>query len=155
MALKTVFRTQLTQTWTAAADGDPLGDIRWENNKAYKCVLYSIDDSLTVAAGDVVFYFAVTGYIANTVTADLSASNNQGAGIILSTITVDDTYMWIQLTGLATLNTPFDGTVEPGDGLTAKAALDKTLTISALVDDFIVASALVDANDTIICAFPF
>lgn len=106
--LKQTFVTKLTDVNASAQE--PLGTIRVENNKVYKYV--QILNSATVAgvAGDLVVYFAATGYINNRVcvrAADGDATTPFGAGALVAPVTgaagVSE-YGWIQVEGAATLS---------------------------------------------------
>ena len=159
--LKTLFRTQLTDTWLIDSNGvnpgDILGDIRWEDNRAYKCVLYDEGaETLDVVANDVVFYDGIAGITNNRVTADLSDTQNIGAGIIMATITVTSTLCWVHIKGgEVTLNTTLSAGGTDGDALTAVGAANKTLRNAANVDDPIVGYLIDDSADLMIPDFPF
>jgi hypothetical protein len=122
----------------------------------YKCVLYDDGTStLDIVAGDVVGYVAATGYLAHTVTADVTDTDGVGAGIVLATVTADQTYMWIQLTGPATLNTTLTAGTTAGFALTLVGANDKTLDVVDTADTSLqVAWTIVDSTDVIGCCFP-
>lgn len=151
MPLKAMFETALTDTWTVAADGDPVGSLRVQGNNFFKCVLSS--GALDWAANDALAYVADTGVAASTVTGAV-ADGDLGAGIAMSAVTVANTFCWIRLTGLVTLNTTLDGATVNGDGLTWVASLDLTLTVAAAADSFVVASTVDDGTDLILAAFP-
>jgi hypothetical protein len=162
MPLKQNFMTALTDTWTTATDGDAAGSIRWEWDltngvmNAYKCVLYDEGTAtLDVAVGDVVGYVDDTGYAAHTVTADVSDTGNVGAGVCMAAVTVTSTYMWIKIKGPATLNTTLTSAATNGSALTLTGANDKTLEIVGAFTEFVVATTVDDANDEILCDFPY
>jgi len=133
------------------------------NGKIYKYVLYNDGTAnLDLVAGDVVIYVDDSGYSANTVTADVSDSTGVeiGAGVVVTTVTVDASYMWIQIKGAATLSLDPGGSVGDGDALTAVAAADKALTLALEADTAakyvsVVAIAVDDTAKEIICDFPF
>lgn len=162
MPMKAIFETALADIWTAAEGGsigDKPGDIRWENNKAYKCVIFSLDGAVTVLAGDVGYYEDVTGYPAHTVTADASASTGQemGAGVFLATVLLDLTRCWVQIRGFATVLQTI-AVAGDGDPLTVTAAADKVLTRAvegAGVLDCVCAWTVDVSEKEIICQFPF
>lgn len=141
-----------------------LGQIYWgHDGKAYKFVKY-VDGTanLDLAAGDVVYYVDVTGYSANTVTADVSDSTGAeiGAGVVQAAVTVDGSYFWVQIKGFATLSTALGGSAGDGDPLTAVGAADKALTKAAEADSTAtykhVCAVAMDASDMeVICDFPF
>lgn len=140
-----------------------LGDIYWDRGKCYKFVKYSDGTAdLDLAAGDVVYYVDVTGYDANTVTADVSDSTGAeiGAGVAVAAVTADGSYFWIQIKGAATLAVAIGGSAGDGDPLTAVGAADKALTKAAEADTAATYKAVVafaaDASEKkIICDFPF
>jgi hypothetical protein len=141
-----------------------LGQIHWGyDGKAYKFVKY-VDGTgdLDLAAGDVVYYVDVTGYAANTVTADVSDSTGAeiGAGVAQAAVTVDGSYFWVQIKGFATLAVALGGSAGDGDPLTAVGAADKALTKAAEADSTgvykHVCAITMDASDKeVICDFPF
>lgn len=159
----------LEKVWTATElksgpDAPRLGQIYWSyDGKAYKFVAY--DDgtaNLDLAAGDVVYYVDVTGYSANTVTADVSDSSGAeiGAGVAVAAVTEDASRFWIQIKGFATLAVALGGSAGDGDPLTAVGAADKALTKAAEADSTAtykyVCGVAMDASDKeIICDFPF
>ena len=106
--LKQTFVTKLTDVNSSAQE--PLGTIRVENNKVYKYV--QILNSATVAgvAGDLVVYFAATGYGNNRVcvrAADGDATTPFGAGALVAAVAgvaATAEYGWIQIEGLCTLS---------------------------------------------------
>lgn len=160
MAIRQVFQTTLTETWTTAADGDAVGSIRWEYDSngclcCYKCVLY--DDgaaNLDSAAGDVLCYIEDTGYAAHTATPDRTNGENLGAGVLMAAVTVDQTYCWVQIKGPATLNTALTAGAD-GNALTGTGSGDKTLDVSGAVTDSVCAYCVDATAKEIICDFPF
>jgi hypothetical protein len=161
MSLQTLFKTKLTDTWTDAKDGEPVGTIRWEldsddNQCCYKCVLY--DDgtgNLDLAVGDVVGYVSDTGYGAHTVCADADGGRGTiGAGVSMAAVTVDATYFWVQIKGPATIAEALTGGSD-NNALTCAGAGDKTLDVSNAVTDAVVAFAVDADQKEIICDFPF
>ena len=127
-----VFQNRLTDT--SLKDVVGVGTLRWEGNKCYKWVKYDEGDSLDIVVGDVLAYKA-TSYNDNVVTADLSEADTlpTPAGIALSTVTVDLTYMWIQIKGFATLSLDVLGTT-PGNGEALGAGLNGGTNKAAIVD---------------------
>ena len=112
---KQVFETGITDTSTDDKEG--IGTLRWEGNKCYKWVKY--DDgtgNLDIVVGDVLVYKA-TEYKNSVVTADLTDADTLpvGAGLAVTTVTADATYMWMQIKGPATLSLDPTGS-SPGDG---------------------------------------
>ena len=158
--IKTIFDTALTDTWTATqgeVKGDKPGDIRWvqDSTVGAKCYKLFISSGATdFIAGDVVGYIDDTGYAAHTVTVTASTSKI-GAGVAMAAVTLTAIRFWAQIRGPATLNTPLKSTTNNGDGLTWVSTDDKTLELAAAVDDCIVAYTVDDANNEIICNFPF
>ncbi len=134
--MKQVFVTGLTETSLVDLEGK--GTIRFENGKWYKWVLYDDGtDTLDIVAGDFLCYVALTGYLASLVTADVSDSDDttpMGAGIATGTVTVDQTYMWIQIKGGATLSLD-PGAGAPGDSETVvPSATDKKVAVATSSD---------------------
>ena len=127
-----VFQNRLTDT--SLKDVVGVGTLRWEGNKCYKWVKYDEGDSLDIVVGDVLAYKA-TSYNDNVVTADLSEGDTipTPAGIALSTVTVDLTYMWIQIKGFATLSLDVLGS-SPGNGEALGAGLTGGTDKAAIVD---------------------
>jgi len=160
MALKAVYHTNLTDTWTNAADGDPKGGIRMENGIWYKCV--EVDEgagALTHDAGDVVGYVS-SGYDTHMCTGDVSDTDAVGAGVLLADLddlaAATNVFCWIQLTGHMTLNTSFFSATTAGQTLFFGIATgDLTLDVVSAATQFAVATSFDDANDEIIGHFPF
>lgn len=132
------------------------------DGKMYKYVVY--DDgtaTLDLVTGDVLYYVDVTGYAADTVTADVSDSTGAeiGAGVVLATVTVDGSFFWIQIRGIATVAVTIGGTPADGNALTATGAADKALTLALEADtaaSYVTVVAIgtdVSAKE-IICQFP-
>lgn len=112
---KASYLTGLTDT--SLNDLEGVGTIRWEGNKAYKWVLYKEGAAtLDIVAGDCLVYVAILAS-AHQVTADVSDGDTLpiGAGLAVATVTVTDTYMWMQIKGFATLSLDATGST-PGDG---------------------------------------
>ncbi len=131
--LKQVFTTGLTET--SLTDLEGIGTIRCDKGKWYKWVKFNDGASITIVAGDVLVYMAESGYAASEVTADVSAGDTLpiGAGIALGTVTVTDTYMWIQIKGFATLSLDVTGST-PADGDAICAATNGGTNKVAIVD---------------------
>ena len=111
MMFKTSYITRLTDVDTTDREG--VGTLRFENKKMYKYVKYDHGVAeLDLVVGDVV------GYLLNEadshfVTADVTSMDTLPviAGIIVAaTVTVDDSYIWIQISGPATLAATVKGT---------------------------------------------
>ncbi len=141
--IKKIFATGLEET--ANQDLEGLGAIRREGDKTYKWVLFNNGSgSVAAVVGNFAYFIAVTGYIAHTVTMDLTDADGVGAGVFQSII-ADGEYGWIQIGGPATLTTAHLAGAD-GNAMTAVgASTDGTLDVSALVTDFICAIA-VDAS---------
>jgi hypothetical protein len=148
----------------ASGKGFKAGDIAWgSDGKCYKLFIYDEGTgTLDLAAGDVVYYVDVTGYAANTVTADASDATGAeiGAGVAQAAVTVDGSYFWGQIKGAATLSTALGGSAGDGDPLTAVGAADKALTKAAEADSAatyksVVAIATDASAKEVICDFPF
>lgn len=166
MPRKTIFNSTVDEV--SASAKDQVGDIREENGKVYKYILF---DSGTAdaagSAGDAVAYHdgdaqangAGDGYADNRVTTDYSDSvGTQGAGILVADMT-DGQYGWIQIKGLDTLSTALEGSAADGDPVTVKGASDKAMTradegdsAGAMVPVY---GRAVDANEkTVLLDFP-
>jgi hypothetical protein len=150
--IKRIFATSLTEVKTFDAEG--LGAIRREGTKAYKYIQYS-EEAAAVdgVAGEVTYYVADTGYPANKVTSDLSASSEVGAGVLMANMS-DNEYGWVQIRGLATLTIALTAGAD-GDPLTPTGSADGTLDVTASVTDHRCAIANDASEDEIICDFPF
>ena len=101
------------------------------------------------------YYYTVDGYKNKIVTMDLTDdANGQGAGIMHCAPT-DGQYLWIQITGPATMGIAFKAGAD-GNALTSVGATtDGELDVSAAVTDLVCAYANDASDDEIICAFPF
>lgn len=123
-------------------------------NKVYKFVQYS-EEAAAVdgVAGEVAYYVADTGYGASQVTSDLSASSENGAGVLQAAMS-DGEYGWIQIKGAATLTINLTAGAD-GDPLTPTGSADGTLDVSAAVTDHVCAIAVDASADEIICDFPW
>lgn len=132
--LKQAFVTGLTET--SLIDLEGIGTIRFENGKWYKWVKYDDGtDTLDIVAGDFLCYVALTGYTNSLVTADASDSDDTtpfGAGIAVGTVTVDQTYMWIQIKGGAILS--LDPSAAPGDSETVVPGGNKLVAVATSSD---------------------
>lgn len=150
---------QLAQTYTALTEGNtPSVGAVFEGpaGTAYKFVQYNSGaGSVAAVAGNVAYYYAPSGVSAGSytvVTSDLSDSANLGAGVLQSAPT-NGQYCWIQIRGVATLNTALTAGAD-GNALTAVGSTDGTLDVSALVTDAIVAYAIDASAKIIACNFP-
>ena len=150
---KETFVTGLTETATTDVEG--VGALRVERDsdgeKMYKWVKYSAG-AVAAVAGNVAYYVTATGYATQTVTSDLSASAEIGAGVLQAVI-ADGSYGWIQVGGLATLTPALTAGVD-GDPLTPTGASDGTLDVVAVATSAVCAYADDASAKTIICAFP-
>ena len=132
-----------------------LGTIFQANNgKVYKYITYS-EEAAAVdgVAGEVAYYVAATGYAANDVTSDLSASDEVGAGVLQAALS-DNEFGWIQIKGPATLTIALTAGAD-GDPLTPTGAGDGTLDVTALVTDHVCAVAGDISALEILCDFPY
>jgi hypothetical protein len=145
---------------TKVATDEPefaLGTIAQEyDGKKYKYVQYvGGAGSVAAVAGNVAFYYAVSGASAgqvNIVTSDATDSGGIGAGVLQAVIPSSG-YGWVQISGPATLTTALTAGAD-GNALTAVGAGDGTLDVSALVTDAIVAYAVDASAKIIMCRFP-
>ena len=123
------------------------------NGNKYKYVTYSEEAAaLDGVAGEVCYYVADNGIMADDVTSDLSASDEIGAGV-LQAIMSDNEFGWIQISGPATLTIALTGGAD-GDPLTPTGTTDGALDVSALVTDNICAIAGDITAKEIYCNFP-
>lgn len=161
MALKAVFHTNLTDTWTNAEDGDPVGAIRWETasgegSKAYKCVQYN-DAAVAALVSEAVYYSGIDGYRDSLVSRDVSDSDGPiGAGILQAVI-ADQDFGWVQIKGFAIAAAGTITAGVDGDPLTPVGAGDGELdvNIATAANAHICAWAGDSANDEIMCDFPY
>ncbi len=167
MSFKQVFVTAISDTWTLAADGDPIGDLRWQGGKCYKCVKFN-NGSGDVAsiAGYCASYYAVagsaaatTGYRNNLVTMDRTDTHGGNGGIgagIFQGVVADGDFCWVQIKGLATLiSTAFPSGAD-GDVMTAKDGAGDGFIVATNADTESIAGLADDASlFQLICDFPF
>lgn len=164
MPLQVMFVTALTDTWTTASDGDPLGSLRWNDNKCYKCILFNNGaGDVASIVGMAAYYYAIgqnpqnaTGYDANTVTMDRTDGYGTAAGIFMAII-ADGDRGWVQIKGLATgVAALLNAAANDGLAITETGAgVDGELDVSALVTDVVVGYVIDESVFTIICDFPF
>lgn len=145
----------LTQTYLELGPNTPqLGDIyAGDDGKRYRFVLYNGGvGSVAAVAGNFTYALAPSGTSAGlftTVTSDLSDSAGVGTGMLMSApSSTNGLYCWVQIAGLATLNTALTAGAD-GNALTPVGATDGTLDVSALVTDHICAVAI-DASAKIV-----
>jgi len=132
-----------------------LGDVfMGVDNKCYKFIQYKEGTAATDGvAGEVAYYVADTGYSANTVTSDLSDSDEIGAGVLQADMS-DDEYGWVQIKGAATLSIALTAGSD-GSNLTPTGAGDGTLDLVTAATDHICAIAVDASEKEIICDFPY
>lgn len=123
-----------------------------EDGKKYKYMVYS-EEAAAVdgVAGEVAYYVAAdtTGY---TVTSDLSASDEVGAGVIQATISEGE-YGWFQISGVATLSIALTAATD-GAPYTPTGSADGTLDVATGATDAICAQGLDTSAKIILCMFP-
>jgi hypothetical protein len=147
-SMKKVWSTRLTDY--SATDKEGIGAIRFEGAKVYKYIKYNSGSGPVAAvAGNMAYYHGDDSYTADEadVTSDLSDSANIAAGMLMSAIP-NGYYGWVQIKGVATLNTALTAGAD-GNALTAVGATDGTLDVSAAATDAICAIAL-DASAKIV-----
>ena len=124
-----------------------------DDGKVYKYVVYS-EEAAAVdgVTGEVAYYVAAdtTGY---TVTSDLSASDEVGAGVLQADLSEGE-YGWIQVSGIATLSIALTAGAD-GDPLTPTGAADGTLDVTAAATSSVCAVALDASANVIMCQFPY
>jgi hypothetical protein len=122
--------------------------------KVYKYVMYDDGDITTDGvAGEVAYYLADTGYAAHTVTSDLTASSEVGAGV-LQVDMVTQEYAWIQIKGVATLTIALSADTD-GAPLTPTGGADGTLDDATAATDHICAVTINGGDKLILCDFPY
>jgi len=94
--VKTYFLTSLTDVKTTDVEG--VGTLRFEGDKVYKWVKFTYENSVAAAAGNLAYYDDTD---CTTVTADKSASVGVVAGVFMADSSTNNTYMWIQVAGVA------------------------------------------------------
>jgi hypothetical protein len=153
---KQTFITRLTDVW--ANDRDGVGSIRIEGNKVYKYVQIMNSATVAGAAGDMVVYFAATGYGNSRVcvrAADGDATVPFAAGILLAAVAgvaAVAEYAWIQIKGPATLSTAVTGAAA---GKVFKASTsDKTFAVTTAATDN-VAGISMNATTGVCLTCPF
>ena len=168
MAIKEMFQTKVSESWTQADDpGDNLGDIRWQNGKCYKCVEFN-NGSGDVAsiAGYCASYYAVagsaaatTGHKNNLVTMDRTDTHGGAGGIgagIFQGVVVDGDRCWVQIKGNATLIAAAFPSGSDGDSMTAAGGAGDGFIVTADADSEAVCGYADDASlFELICDFPF
>lgn len=159
MALRNVFKTQLTDIDTSARD--VLGSLRWENEKLYRYVLLDNVSGVALVAGDPVAWKATpaAGMTLFTVTSKVSEADAQPilAGFATTTITsaqaAAGVYIWVQLTGAVTVPTAVaSGVIGSGAML---SSTDKTLTVATgVINAGCVLASTSGANNIVIADVP-
>jgi hypothetical protein len=143
----------LTQVDATAKFG--LGTIYHDGStgKTYKYITYS-EEAAAVdgVTGEVCYYVADNGIMADDVTSDLSASDEVGAGVLQAALS-DNEFGWIQVGGKATLTIALTAGAD-GDPLTPTGAGDGTLDVTAAVTSHVCAIAGDISAKEIICCFP-
>ena len=138
-------------------DATPLFEVgqigQTDDGKVYKYVKYL--DATAGAAGQVTYYttVAIGGAGSDTVTIDLSDSDEVGAGVLQSALTTG-TFGWVQVKGLATLAGALTAGTD-GDALTPTGAGDGNLDVNiATAANTDICARAVDASAFIImCDF--
>lgn len=161
MALKQVFVTALTDTWTTASDGDPVGSVRWELDDTYgwccyKCVLYDNGDAVAAIVGMAAYYVTDTGPAAHTVSMDRDSGTTIGAGIFMSIIP-DAGWGWVQIKGRAIgVAALLNGDTADGGAITpVGAAVDGELDVPAADSSHICGWVIDETDYEIFCNFPY
>ena len=154
----------LDRVWTAAelsgseaGKAPGVGDIFVSHdNKKYRFVQYDTGaGGIAAVAGNVAYFYAPGGVSAgttNVVTSDLSDSAEIGAGV-LQAAPADGEHCWIQVQGVATLNTALTAGAD-GDPLTPTGATDGTLDVVTAATDAVCAYAIDASAKIVMCNFP-
>lgn len=128
------------------------------SGKIYKYVQYDTGaGSVAAVAGQVAYYYAVSGTSAGQttiVTSDLTDTAGIGAGVLQSAPT-DGQYCWIQIKGPATLSIALTAGGDGAQLTPTGAGADGTLDVSTASTDHICASAIDASAKIILCDFPF
>ena len=152
--LKKVFQTKLTDTTTTDVEG--IGVIRFEGAKVYKWITYNKGAGTVAAvANEAVVYHGDNAVVLDSA-ADVTMDVADGvitAGVLQAVIPNGD-YGWIQIKGVAILNSALTSGAD-GNALTSVAAGDGTLAVSALVTDFVSASAIDASAKIVLLDCPF
>src|SRR3990167_5123208 len=133
MQFKASFITKLTDVDTSDKEG--VGTLRYENGKLYKYVKYDDGtDNLDLVSGDVVGYLAASN---TSVTADVTDMDAQPvmAGVVGATITLTDSYIWIQIAGPVTLSATVTGTTPDAGDIINMSATDKKAKIDPAANE--------------------
>lgn len=136
-----------------------LGTIgRTNDGRLYKYITYS-NEAAAVAgvAGEVCYYVAATGYAANDVTSDITASDEVGAGVLQASLT-DNSFGWIQIRGQAILTIALTVQTD-GANLTPTGSADGSLdvidtTSAATANKHVCAITGDGSANEIMCQFP-
>ena len=158
--IKKIFATGLTEVKPSTELVDDLGDIRFENGKIYKYVNYA-QSTIAATAGSVVVYKGSNGYASNIVTGDYSegaSANRIAAGVVVGAIsTSENSYVWVQIKGPATLSVTLGGTATDGSPLTVVGASDKAMDLIQVTaaTETVFAHAEDASAQIVVCDFPF
>ncbi|MCA0000956.1 MULTISPECIES: hypothetical protein [unclassified Mesorhizobium] len=134
-----------------------IGDVYVSHdNKTYRFVQYNGGaGAIAAVAGNVTYLYAPAGVstgASTVVTSDLSDSAELGAGVLQAAPASGD-YCWIQVKGVATLNTALTAGAD-GDPLTPSGSTDGTLDTVAAATDAVCAYAIDASAKIVMCAFP-
>lgn len=158
MGQKSVFVSGLTQVDTfnsaLALNGarEQLGTIRQENEFVYKYVQFT--GTTPVAAGDFVCYVA-KGVDGALVQVD-KANTNVGAGVAQAAVPAGTVqFGWIQIAGLATINTAIGGGAADGNAVSSVGAAAGTVNLMAASSSFPVGFAYDVAGKKILLDCPY
>lgn len=135
---KTIYATALTET--SAIDKEGVGTLRQEGDKVYKWCKYDAGTAVIAGvAGLVVGYVkeANDGFTDSIVTADVSDTDNIGAGVLMAA-PADGDYCWVQTHGLSGVLAQDVTAGAVGNAMTLAGAADGELDVSAAVTDFVV-----------------
>lgn len=134
MALPVIFKLA-SITATSVNDDNGVGSVQDIDNRTYKWVKY-VGGAGTVAAvaGQWTYAYAPSGTsagdgILQTVTSDLSDSNEIGTGVLQSA-PATGSYCWVQILGPATQSIALTSGAD-GDPLTPTGGTDGTLAVTA------------------------
>jgi len=157
MGQKQIFWSGLTEVVTQNTSlpnngaKEQLGTTREENQNSYKYVQFS--GTTAASAGDFVCYVA-KGSDGNAFIVD-KANTNLGAGVAMGAIASGSVqYGWIQIKGMATLNTAFT-TGADNNTMTSVGATAGTIAVAAAVTNAMVGVAYDVAGKKVLLDCPY
>lgn len=147
------FKAQLSDVDSTAQE--PLGQIRYDQNRVYKYVKFS--GTTTIAVGDFLCYVTSAGATDTATIVDgANGGTLVGAGVACAIVASGAVaYGWIQIKGLCTLSTALAGSPSIGDQLTNDGATAPAITTAADDDSMVVGYAFDVTNKLVLLDCPF